>query len=755
MMEGRPVLFELTSPYRPLDSSRREIRLLKLYKKDSEYGLIFLAELQHFSLDKPPDYVALSYTWNDEYASGFYARAPCRPAISMNGHWVEITPNLAMALSYILNNCDVIRSLGRGPHWYWIDALCIDQSNVDERSQQVAMMKAIYESADHVQVWLGQTAPDYYHRNWMFFQALDAVEDLYVKFHREGKLGEVFHPIISNNADDKTKNRFMELMRPIFGALEPGSPLREAMDSIRECPWWWRIWTIQELAVSKAYQFLWSGVLPMDGDILMTAIAYFDLLTGERCFQSDRMYLFQYKRFEIRVGSPAQILQFMVYWMGKNCNATDPRDIIYALLGLVGGNDRGIRPDYSKPVERVYAEATKAFIGAYGLKDTKRLQCLSLACSNASERLSGLPSWVPDYRRETGRLQLLLAGTDRTSAVQWPNFCAGGDDARTDLLPPPGPDVFTLSVAGIQVGTVAAVGPTYWVLDDAKYQDGGLYERLRLCVQGYLFMNNLIMFLRQDIVNHDETGWTVRLRGPQWLDVLKLLLLHFLGAPQELSPPAQDQWLTILSAGAGLWEFPHPLDPAPVKHIPCPYKPDPSEPGRVCVSYEYRRLEDVLTDLQKTLRISSQDGKAALALESIIPQLQGLRGHHPDSSSEQGQDSRGRLADQIAMFPGPWRREIPDSFMARLDSTCSAMGKLETCMRHRTVFRLDDGRLGVARDTIRPGDTVHVVLGAEVPYVLRSTGNSQCAVISEVLLKGAMNGEELGGERDIQVLELR
>jgi hypothetical protein len=42
----------------------------------------------------------------------------------------------------------------------WADQICIDQSNLDERSQQVLLMKAIYEKALTVFVYLGEGSPD-------------------------------------------------------------------------------------------------------------------------------------------------------------------------------------------------------------------------------------------------------------------------------------------------------------------------------------------------------------------------------------------------------------------------------------------------------------------------------------------------------------------------------------------------------------------------------------------------------------------
>ncbi|CAN9134635.1 unnamed protein product [Alternaria alternata] len=56
-------------------------------------------------------------------------------------------PNLATALQY-LRFADRERTL-------WIDAICIDQSNLEERGKQVKRMDQIYRFAKQVNVWLG------------------------------------------------------------------------------------------------------------------------------------------------------------------------------------------------------------------------------------------------------------------------------------------------------------------------------------------------------------------------------------------------------------------------------------------------------------------------------------------------------------------------------------------------------------------------------------------------------------------------
>jgi hypothetical protein len=46
-----------------------------------------------------------------------------------------------------------------GQYFFWVDAICIDQANTQERGHQVSIMRAIYEGAQSVIVWLGEEVP--------------------------------------------------------------------------------------------------------------------------------------------------------------------------------------------------------------------------------------------------------------------------------------------------------------------------------------------------------------------------------------------------------------------------------------------------------------------------------------------------------------------------------------------------------------------------------------------------------------------
>lgn len=118
-----------------------EIRLLRIHPAASIDDPV-ICDLRIVSLSSKPDYAALSYTWGPPLFDH---------QITCDGRKLMITGSLHWALR---------RFRATGWQMLWADQICIDQSNLDERSQQVLLMKAIYEKALTVFVYLGEGSPD-------------------------------------------------------------------------------------------------------------------------------------------------------------------------------------------------------------------------------------------------------------------------------------------------------------------------------------------------------------------------------------------------------------------------------------------------------------------------------------------------------------------------------------------------------------------------------------------------------------------
>ncbi|KAF2836992.1 HET-domain-containing protein, partial [Patellaria atrata CBS 101060] len=151
-------------PYRRLPTAT-SIRLLSLYtyKENSPNGI---CSLDIVDMNENPQFDALSYTWGDpvpeklrfdiaaqrDYnANQFLGNTPVTGFLC-DGVLLKLEPNLHDALIALLMQ-NSARNIPR--QRYWIDALCINQADMEEKSHQIALMGRIYSVAESVIVWLG------------------------------------------------------------------------------------------------------------------------------------------------------------------------------------------------------------------------------------------------------------------------------------------------------------------------------------------------------------------------------------------------------------------------------------------------------------------------------------------------------------------------------------------------------------------------------------------------------------------------
>jgi hypothetical protein len=122
------------------------IRLLRLLPsgRDAKSLQGELFEYRLRSLDKPSHpYEALSYVWGGDKKL---------QSISIGNLKLDITQNLYTALLRLRDHdCSKI---------LWVDAVCINQENDEEKENQISLMAEIYTKALRVVVWLGEAEAD-------------------------------------------------------------------------------------------------------------------------------------------------------------------------------------------------------------------------------------------------------------------------------------------------------------------------------------------------------------------------------------------------------------------------------------------------------------------------------------------------------------------------------------------------------------------------------------------------------------------
>ena len=120
------------------------IRLLRLMPHEDKTAPI-QCQLVNYSLQESGGgthlYEALSYVWGDPKET---------LPISINKHDLLVTVNLHAALSHLRDRCF--------ERIIWVDAVCINQADGEERGHQVQSMAKIYGQANRVIVWLGEEA---------------------------------------------------------------------------------------------------------------------------------------------------------------------------------------------------------------------------------------------------------------------------------------------------------------------------------------------------------------------------------------------------------------------------------------------------------------------------------------------------------------------------------------------------------------------------------------------------------------------
>ena len=117
----------------------KDIRLINVYPGIPESDLV----LERFESSLKTPYEALSYCWGNLTPN---------QNIIVNGEYEKVTQNLYHALK-ALRHQHTTRTL-------WVDAMCINQRDIDEKNEQVRQMSAIYSNAQQVCCWLGQETKD-------------------------------------------------------------------------------------------------------------------------------------------------------------------------------------------------------------------------------------------------------------------------------------------------------------------------------------------------------------------------------------------------------------------------------------------------------------------------------------------------------------------------------------------------------------------------------------------------------------------
>ena len=684
----------------------------------SELSDPIVCELIHHQVWDDVKYEALSWCWGDVSLN--------EPIVLQGFEW-PAPANLVRALRHLRRRKET-RVL-------WIDALSVMQGRygkaLDERAQQVQLMKTIYTNANHVVVWLGVPSQD--------------VEVFLRAFFYDGRL-------------------LAEELRDNPDATIPS--LLELLNN----PWFSRLWIIQEVVLAKDASIL-CGELTFSLKRLFRELVLYRQRMQEKArsmqtiswhralenFISQVTSIFidqqdkRQKHLPPSVSSNNPYATFMNDQSSRHQTDTtdhvrayaklltqcryqqtsDPRDKVYGLLGLAHDSlSLLLSPDYNEEVPTALTRTAGAIIN-----HSNNLYLLSQARKVAeSDFIDHLPSWVPDWT------------TSEAFRDPWSHTPAR-DDREEHFR------------AGICADpTVSLSGP------DTLLLEGVLVDKIWECALPLSGNYNDLASLRNALLPWGELANEASL-GPISRALREDLPLDALIAQDEdaeelitagrLSRFAEgnahsdrDSWpqhgpatMAVIDREVVFWRV--------LLHDTLPVRME--ELGKSGLASETRmRTESSLfnqSEILAPLLPESNMSKLSSASWGPIPVPAAATDHSsgtPKALDNQGMLNKGSLVELdwktlalcMARTIGNW--SVFQNIFE--DEICL---HVNTITRNQVLFVTEDGFLGMGPDSMTQGDEVWVLAGASHPFVLRPIVSDAMVyqLVGECYVSGVMYGE--------------
>ncbi|KAK4452764.1 heterokaryon incompatibility protein-domain-containing protein [Podospora aff. communis PSN243] len=736
--------------YRKLPSPRC-IRLLRIHGRARVSGMsdpIITISLDIVDLDKAPLFDALSYTWGTAVCEelGLFLLLPTRETqniLSCDGIIIPIRPNLHDALDMLLDTKDETRA-----DFIWIDALCINQQDSEERASQVRLMDGLYSRASSVIVWLGPadlTTPD----------ALSALDKLAFLGRDAIPLGyddeQRAKASVSHIRTDDLLNQEVHTLKL---GIEPIT-LHEWLSLIVffSRPYFSRVWVIQEVTLARhilmicgRQQVGWESLIAASFCILYTGWQHFlskescmalvqnrreatvfgpFLSDDKACNRSVRMLslaaVYQSFSMPLRLdfmdtplfqNAPRErellVLWSEIAWYAayllqdtRGSGASNPRDNVFALLGIVHAKshlDNLIRENecrlvrlvdisYNDPINFIYTMITRNI-----LRVQRNLRLLECRETSVERSFQNLPSWVPDFSVGQAPARLTVSAFSASSGLGKPPF---PDTPQTY------DGYFVLPVRGFCVGKIVDKDRTLrWESPGRRY--------------------NEICRVANDLPSSPELQQAKASRQASATSraevVARTCIANAFDGVTEIG-----EEVTELAS-----EFIHHLAGCIAATVA-----DYQEDIRRDSSWLFRAVDHTKLLMHKTNPFL----KPRRHMWRLIEQ-------EPAGSAF----SAAALNKALSMFTD--QPELQAATYNGPGPYGNYRGAANYVMRQRRVFRTDTGLLGVGPDDLKIGDEAWVLAGMDTPAILRrgkgmstGSGEARCEFLGAAYVHGIMHGE--------------
>lgn len=706
-----------------------------------------------------PDYMSSEDAWR------------ARPFdIDVDGKAVSVGTNLYTALialrSHVtLQNHPACNNKAQSTGCFWIDALCINQTNLKEKNIQVMMMSRIYRQASLVFAWLG--GGDLLSRQTLY--DLAAIAELPTK-ERGLKTEDLV------GMDIKSDETYQKLGIPKLGYSS-----WVGIYVFFNRAWFKRAWIVQEITLAQEPWFICGRQL-FSVDVVLQSL---EVLHQSRWFQqlrelteplimnfrsqlefrssttqsrsSVRLYRprltnlintnLGFMMRDVRVslgtsegvavggGSPRRPSLITLLDWYRFTEAGDPKDKIYALIGISREEETNpLKVDYRLTVEEVYTQTAKHLIDS-----SKSLAVLSLAKLDPeiSSSLS-LPSWVPNFAAQIISSPINTQGLFTASlGIGQSEFIYLQDDK--------------LQLSGIKVATVGDKLAFSWMkLIELCHLLRGV-STLRVLGDENFGLNNPPGACRTTVGETSSHQSSRRYRWQSPFESLwRTLLLDSYGDKHPAPMECNDLFITI---------FQQAITSAQLHVAYCLKYPQQLSSLQAAAKQSTRtetggQYSDRFFDVES---VKEQLGLMYTALQEMLGNLPSTESGLLFPPEYLEFDRRRKEAESesdeheiIANFHNEIGRKVatPNS---EVDFRVTAVKS------GRSLFTTNEGHLGIGENGLEPGDEVWVLAGGNVPFLMRRTLRpGEFRFVGEAYIHGIMHGESVANISvdEIQIITL-
>jgi hypothetical protein len=662
-----------------------QIRLFKLHISREDEPLV--GSMVAVSPDQIPPYKALSYTWGTPYGPEELARlglsSQTHQTYSIICDWriLPVTENLYDALVELRSQEETA--------FFWIDAICINQKDEDEKSLQVQMMGSIYSNAEIVIVWLGKRTPE----------CDEAIKLLLAA----AKLKDLI-PVIRSYTEEQW------LLIKTFCSRQ----------------WFARTWALQEAILAKnivglcgSTQFSFYQVITLPCVISnISRVADINNLVALPATEGSKFECIGMLGHWVSIGSEKGLSRISLNPIGPltrqlslSIHGVSEMKHIYALLDLLVSDMR--QREVSDPKDRILApmavllnwvymfntedgESIKQLINyrhdvaslyqiytVTSIRLTYNLDVLSQVGGNPCKPPLDLPSWVPDFRSKP--MQSLLGGTFIQSSFNASNglgefealSCAIRGKSR-DLQTIHDKICFNLKLRGVLLGQVLHI-------QDSR----------KPSIRMWLLFGKHVM------------SWSPPYIDKDYLEVIsRTLTADMYMGKCPASDDVQQLFVAFVMVETAM-ELEHYLSHAEDASLGAFWE----------TQTEFLKFWEDYIQGQKIAILEGSETETSTAVQEKIEEI--------------CQTSDGKASSSHAL-PASWTQNISLSWRLMKDAILAT---------EKFLFATDSGYLGLAPQGSKAGDAVWIVQGGKVPFILRSTGKGSFRFVGEAYVHGRMFGE--------------